>query len=148
MLEYLFNASVAYECLQSVPFNAAVATRLIKYLNDTYQFQSTLAYLKNPPSSYQQPAVDLIQGFNAIQAQIDANVFQNEYAFEAALQNLLYSAHDTHVNLVAGALAVFTFGSGWRLSSISTNGVQLPKVYLTGKQTLQSFAVAALNPNR
>jgi hypothetical protein len=63
----IFNASLAYECLTSVPFNPAVATSFLQYLNDTFLFQSTLACLKNPPASYQQPSVDLLAGLNDLQ---------------------------------------------------------------------------------
>jgi len=126
----IFNASLAYECLTSVPFNPAVATSFLQYLNDTFQFQSTLAYLKNPPTSYQQPSVDLLAGLNDLQQGIQNGIFPNEYEFEAALQALLYATHDGHVELFAGALAVFSFGSSYELVSLSIDGVQLPKVYL------------------
>lgn len=115
-----------------MPFNAAVATRFVRYYNDTIQFQSTLAYLKNPPTSYQQPAVDLIAGLGQIQRDIDSGFFQNQYAFEATLQNLIYSAHDTHLQLYAGILSTFSFGSPYELATVSVDGVQLPQVYISG----------------
>ncbi|MCJ1473175.1 hypothetical protein MMC13_001826 [Lambiella insularis] len=133
----LFNATQAYDCLISVPFNPAVATRFVKYYNEGIQFQSTLAYLKDPPTSYQQPAVDFLQGLERIQRDIDDGLFLNQYAFEATLQNLIYSAHDTHVNLVAGILGVFTFASPLGIVSASIDGIQIPKVYVT--DDLQGF---------
>ncbi|RDW66343.1 hypothetical protein BP6252_09978 [Coleophoma cylindrospora] len=128
---YVFNASQAYDCLTSVPFNAAVASRFLAYYNDTLQFQSTLSYLKDPPSSYQQPAVDLLDGLNQLQKAIDNGDFQNQYDFEAALQSLLYAAHDGHVDLIAGILSGFSFASPHDLVSVSLDGIELPKVYLT-----------------
>ena len=128
----VFPAKTAYECLTSVPFNPAVATRFLQYYNETLQFQSTLAYLKNPPPSYQQPAVDLLKGLEQIQQDIDKGAFHNQYAFEATLQNLIYSAHDAHLVLNAGVLAAFTFGSPYAISSVSIDGIQLPKVFITG----------------
>ncbi|KAF4637196.1 hypothetical protein G7Y89_g886 [Cudoniella acicularis] len=125
-----FRASLAYECLTSVPFNADVASRFLKYLNDTLQFQSTLTYLKNPPSSYQQPGVDLIEGLATLQKGIDDNIFPNEYDFEASLQTLLYATHDGHVTLQAGVLQVFTFQSPYDIVSLSLDGIQLPNLYL------------------
>ena len=130
---YVFNASLAHECLTSVPFNSAVATRFLQYINDTLQFQSTLAYLKNPPPSYQQPAVDLLGGLEFLQSAVNGPVFRNEYEFEASLQALLYAAHDAHVDLYAGALAAFNFGSPYDIVSVSLDGVALPKVYLASK---------------
>src|SRR5271154_6922560 len=97
---YVFNASFAYECLTSVPFNPAVATRFLQYYNDTLQFQSTLTYLKNPPTSYQQPGIDLLGGLEQLQQGINNGNFSNQYEFEAALQTLLYATHDGHVDLI------------------------------------------------
>ncbi|KAF7540203.1 hypothetical protein G7054_g1546 [Neopestalotiopsis clavispora] len=127
--KFLFNASLAYECLTSVPFNAAVATKFIKYFNDTLSFHSTLAYLKDPPLGYQQPGTDLMAGLHQLQHLVDSRSFANQYEFEAALQMLLYSAHDGHLYLQAGILAVFTFASPFDIVSLSLDGVQLPKVY-------------------
>jgi hypothetical protein len=132
-LEILFDATSVYECLISVPFNPAVASRFLQYYNDTIQFQSTLAYLASPPPSYQQPAVDLVAGLAQIQRDIDNGLFQNEYAFEAALQKLIYSAHDAHLTLMAGVLAPFMFGSPYSIASVSLDGIELPKVYIAGR---------------
>lgn len=116
-----------------MPFNATVATQFVHYYRDTLQFQSTLAYLKNPPPSYQQPAVDLLAGLDRIENDIKSGTYSNEYDFEADLQRLIYSAHDAHLVLYAGALAVFTFGSPLRIVSVSEDGIALPKVYVTGE---------------
>jgi len=77
--------------------------------------------------------VDLIAGLEEIQSTIDAGEFHNQYEFEAALQSLLYSAHDVHVSLNAGLLSSFYFGSQYGLTCVSIDGIQLPKVYLTAE---------------
>jgi hypothetical protein len=102
----------------------------LEYHRYTLQFQSTLTYLKNPPPSYQQPAVDLLQGLDELESAIAGGMFPNQYEFEAALQTLLYATHDGHVNLNAGILAVFSFASPYDIVSLSIDGVQVPKVYL------------------
>ena len=130
--DYVFLAQDAYDCLRTVPFDSEVGSQLIEYFKDLVQFQSTLAYLKNPPPSYQQPPVDLLASLDSISASIDAGVYHNEYEFEAALQSLIYAAHDGHLSLNAGVLAVFSFGSPKALGSISIDGVEIPKVYFTG----------------
>ncbi|KAI8631197.1 hypothetical protein F5Y19DRAFT_425383 [Xylariaceae sp. FL1651] len=127
---FTFPASLVYECMTSVPFNPAVATRFLSYWNDTIQFQSTLAYLKAPPSSYQQPGVDLVRGLNQLQQAVDGGKFGNQYQFEAALGHLLFAAHDYHLYLDAGVLAAFTFASPYDLVSVSLDGVSDPKIYL------------------
>ncbi|KAF7508487.1 hypothetical protein GJ744_009200 [Endocarpon pusillum] len=128
--ENQFPAKQAFDCLISVPFIPAVATRFLQYYNESIQFQSTLAYLKDPPSSYQQPPTDLLSGLNQLQLDIENGKFQNQYAFEIALQTLIYSAHDAHLWLFAGILSVFTFASPYSIVSVSLDGVQLPKVYI------------------
>lgn len=133
VLEYLFTASDIYKCLVSVPFNAAIANGFIDYYNQTLQFQSTLAYLKNPPPGYKRPAVDLLAGLSKIKQSISTNAYANQYEFEAALQRLIYSAHDTHLDLTAGVLGVFSFGAPVGIVSASLDGVQLPKIYFTSK---------------
>lgn len=115
-----------------MPFNPAVASRFLQYYNDTLQFQSTVAYLKDPPASYKQQPVDLFGELAKIQQGIDEGLFPNQYAFEATLQNLIYSAHDLHLNLEAGILAAFTFASPYGIVSVSSDGIQVPKVYIIG----------------
>ncbi|KAF2186875.1 hypothetical protein K469DRAFT_705404 [Zopfia rhizophila CBS 207.26] len=127
----LFWASDAYACLTSVPFNPAVATRFLKYWNETIQFQTTLAYLKNPPEGYQQPAIDVLAGLQEIQQHINEGYYTNQYAFEADFQLLIFAMHDAHIALTAGALSAFSFASPYEISSVSVDGKQDPKVYIT-----------------
>ena len=87
--------------------------------------------MKNPPSSYQQPAIDILAGLEQIQKDVAKGAFANQYAFEATLQNLVYSAHDAHFQLEAGILAAFTFLSPYSIVALSEDGVQTPKVYTT-----------------
>ncbi|KAL8992292.1 MAG: hypothetical protein Q9169_007213 [Polycauliona sp. 2 TL-2023] len=112
------------------PFNATVATQFLTYYKDTLQFQSTLAYLKNPPFTYKQPSIDLLGGLDSIQQAVDSGVYKNEYDFEAAVQKLVYAAHDAHVTLYAGALSVFTFGAPVSIVSVSTDGIAYPKIFI------------------
>ena len=133
---YTFPAKLAYDCLISVPLNYTVASQFVHYFKDTLQFQSTLAYLRNPPPSYQQPPIDVLGSLNLIQQQLDSGVYDNSYAFEAAIQSLVYATHDGHVSLAAGALNVFTFLSPLRLTSVSPDGLKLPQVYCAGKLQL------------
>ena len=126
----LFLASDAYNCLITAPFNATVASGLLSYYKDLLQFQSTLAYLKDPPPSYQQPAIDVLASLDALEGQVQAGTFTTEYDFELALQTVIYAIHDAHVSLSAGILSIFTFGSPLRIVSVSSNGIELPKIYI------------------
>ena len=128
----LFTAELVHDCLISTPFNATVATQFISYYKDTLQFQSTLAYLKSPPSTYKQPSIDLLGGLDSIQRAVDNGAYKNEYDFEVAVQKLVYATHDAHVSLYAGALSVFSFGAPVSIVSVSTDGIAYPKVFIIG----------------
>ncbi|KAL4737936.1 hypothetical protein BDV11DRAFT_206332 [Aspergillus similis] len=147
----VINATDAYECLRSVPFNPAVASQLLQYVNDTIQFHSTLAYLANPPPEYQQPAVDIVAGLAQIQHGIDHGVFRNEYDFEAALSSLLNAAHDDHLSLNGGILSAFLYGSPYDIASVSRDGIELPKLYIVATDgdwdnpARQPSAIATIN---
>ncbi|KAF2639195.1 hypothetical protein P280DRAFT_508336 [Massarina eburnea CBS 473.64] len=69
-----FTAQLAFACLTNVPFHASVAERFITYINITIQFQSTLAYMKNPPEGYQEPSADILGGLQTIRDNITAAV--------------------------------------------------------------------------
>ncbi|WYZ35391.1 hypothetical protein EsH8_X_000038 [Colletotrichum jinshuiense] len=132
-----FYAVDAYECLTSVPFHAAMALRFIDYYNTTMQFQSTLAHLKDPPEGYQQPAFDLMHGLEDLKRNVTTGVFKNQYDFEAALQYLVYSVHDAHVDLIAGVLSAFSFASPYPLVTASIDGKEIPKVYFANDVILR-----------
>lgn len=126
-----FYAADAYDCLTSVPFNAAVAERFFDYVNDTLQFQSTLSYLKSPPVGYQQPAVDVQAQLQSIRNNVTTGVYRNQYQFEIDLQHLLYSTHDAHLSLTAGITAAFSFLAPFSITAASSDGISLPQVYIT-----------------
>ena len=71
-------------------------------------------------------------GLSQIQQEIDNGAYRNQYAFEKDLQQLIYAAHDAHLNLVSGVMAAFSFGSFYDLVSASEDGIQPPKVYIQG----------------
>jgi hypothetical protein len=75
-----------------VPLDKAAAVGFINWLKPYLQFQSTLGWLKNPPPSYQQPAVDIIGGLDAISSKVSSNGYKNEYEFEAAVTQLMQQA--------------------------------------------------------
>jgi hypothetical protein len=84
-----FAPSLVFQCLQSVPLDKTAAADFINWLKPYLQFQSTIGWLKNPPPSYQQPAVDLLGGLDAISSKVSSNGYKNEYEFEAAVAQLL-----------------------------------------------------------
>ena len=131
-LTVFFTAKLAYDCLTSAPFNSSVAFDFLDYYNTTLQFQTTLDTLKNPPPSYQQPPFDIPAALTDIKQRIQAGEFQNEYEFEVAVMEVVFATHDAHINLNTGILSAFTFGSPLRIVSASTDGRELPKIYIPG----------------
>jgi hypothetical protein len=126
----VFFASDVYTCLTSVPFLPAVALRFLAYYNTTLQFQSTLAFLRDPPPEYQQPAVDVLAELERIRQNVLAGGYTRQYNFEVDVQKVVRAIHDSHVELVAGVLAPFTFASPFDIVSASIDGQALPKPYL------------------
>ena len=146
-LDEIFTAKLAYDCLTSAKFNATIALNFLAYYNDTLQFYSTLETLKNPPPSYQQPPVDIPAALTSIKQRAQAGQFQNEYEFEIAVMELVYATHDDHVNLNVGILGAFTFGSPLRIVSASTDGIELPKVYIAGLRCSSSVLLDQAKPS-
>ena len=63
---------------------------------------------------------------------VETGVFRDEYAFEAAVQNVVQDTHDSRIRLNAGVLNVFSFSSPYAISSVSMDGIEIPKEYFTG----------------
>ncbi|ORY06404.1 hypothetical protein BCR34DRAFT_571405 [Clohesyomyces aquaticus] len=125
-----FWASDVFECLQSVPFDPAVASRFLGHYNQTLQFQSTLAFLKQPPQGYQQPSIDVLEELNRIQDNVNAGLYTTQYIFEAEIQLVINRIHDAHISLSGGILAPFGFASPYGLISASADGHQTPSIYI------------------
>jgi hypothetical protein len=126
-------AALAWDCINSVPFNASSAKRLVKALPAWFEFQSTLEQLKNPPAEYVekvQPAIDILGALQQIEADIDAGRFKSEYDFGWILYTLVLAAHDGHFTYIPDSVgAVFNWGRPVPLVSVSADGTQLPAVF-------------------
>lgn len=127
-------AELAWNCINSVPFNVTSGKRLIQALRPYVEWQSTIEALKNPPAEYAekvQPATDILGGLDQIDADIDANQFKNEYDFGMALYTLILSAHDGHFSYIPDSVGtVFNWGRPVPLVSVSADGTQLPSVFV------------------
>lgn len=96
------------------------------------EFQSTLAYLKDPPTGWPNEPVDLIAGLNDIGSKVNDGTYTNEYDFENDIAALFIKAHDGHL-----AFNGMAYGGAFRwrrnvniaLISASRNGSELPKVW-------------------
>ncbi|KAH6672424.1 hypothetical protein B0J14DRAFT_73417 [Halenospora varia] len=141
------SATLAYQCLTSVPINATASVAFITWYKNYLQFQSTLAWLKKPPPSYQQPATDIIGGLDDISAKLTKGTFTNEYDFEVAFRKLLITAHDGHLSLSLPAFRAFTFRAPYTFISISADGSALPQVYIADDYYFTATTTRTLNWN-
>lgn len=128
-----FKPSQVYACLKDVPINITAAADLIDYLEVNLQFQSTLAYLKSPPSSYPRPAVDLLGGLSSIKENVQAGRYDGEYGFEYDIWSLIAKAFDGHLSVLPFLIGSFAYGPRVVLASVSMDGTEAPKVYFKCK---------------
>ena len=127
-----FIPSDVYACGQDVPINETLAISQISWIKEFIQFQSTLAYLKNPPTGYLLPPVDLVGGLDAIAKNTAAGHYENEYDFEIDMWSLINSAADGHLSFIPYLMGAFQYSRS-PLVSVSLDGIDLPKVYFLCK---------------
>lgn len=125
-------AELAVRCLQSVPLDQKGNMQLIDDLKLYLEFQSNLAYLKNPPPEYTEQPVDLIGEMDSMKKQLASNGFASEYDFQLELSKLFTRAYDNHLAWQPDILASvmqFQRPAGTELVSVSSDGSQLPEIY-------------------
>ncbi|RDW71635.1 hypothetical protein BP6252_08198 [Coleophoma cylindrospora] len=124
-------ASWALNCLKSVPLNVTLSSAFVDYIEPYYQFQSTLAYLKDPPTGYLLPGADILGGLAEIKTKVQRGVYESQWEFEVdlwALGNIL--AHDFHMNLPLPLINAFNFQTiEGPLISFSSDGLTVPEVF-------------------
>jgi hypothetical protein len=123
--------SSALACLEAVPLDVAKSVAFIDYLRPFLQFQSSLAYLKNPPKGYTLPGVDIIGGLDQIKQNLQNSVYKSQWGFEKdvnALVNIM--PKDFHVVLPLPLDGAFAFARGLHLVSISSDGLKIPQIYV------------------
>ena len=127
-------AELAYDCLTSVPVNRDTAVETIDAIEKMAQFQSNLAYLKNPPNGYHNPPVDILGGLADIRSKASRDEYANQFEFETEIAYLLNSARDGHLGFegptFAGAVR-WLRESDIALVSASLDGGP-PRVYALG----------------
>ncbi|KAJ8109054.1 hypothetical protein OPT61_g7736 [Boeremia exigua] len=126
------EAELAYACLKSVPIDANAANQTVNSIKQMVEFQSTLTYLKDPPTGWPNEPVDLLAGLDDIASRVNDGSYTNEYDFENDIAALLIKAHDGHLafngNAYGGAFR-------WRrnlniaLISASRDGSAVPQVW-------------------
>ena len=94
------------------------------------EWQSTLAYLKDPPSDYAYPGVDVIKELQNITDAIEGNLYSSEYDYASDVSSVIERSHDGHYSFVPDVFGVFTFFREDQLVSVSIDGKELPQIYV------------------
>lgn len=120
----IIEASVAYDCLNSVPINKGGALKFIDELIPYVEWQSDTAFKRNPPLDYSYPPTDLWATIARVRADLEADKYPNEYAWQADLYASLFGpAHDGHFVVYPDALsAALEWQRPFALVSISEEG--------------------------
>ncbi|KAH0613817.1 uncharacterized protein H6S33_005703 [Morchella sextelata] len=115
-----------------MPFNATIGVSFIKQFKNYLQFQSTLAFLANPPkTSYGVEPVDLMKGLDEISETAESGGYANHYEFEAAIRVLIRRAHDGHLNWQSQCLeGTFYFVRDFYIVALTDSPEDVvPKIY-------------------
>ncbi|RAL66214.1 hypothetical protein DID88_005886 [Monilinia fructigena] len=125
------DAELAHECLNSVPLNKTAAIQFVTGLEPYIEWQSDLADLKDPPEDYFYPSFDVFAKLASVKSNLEEDVYANEYEFQQDLYQVFTPAHDGHFVVYPDLLtAAFEWRRRRSLVSISSDGVEVPKIYL------------------
>ncbi|KAI1351060.1 hypothetical protein F5Y01DRAFT_132606 [Xylaria sp. FL0043] len=115
------QASVAYDCLNSVPIDKEGALRYIESNKPYLEWQSDTVFKKNPPEDYFYPPHDIWGVLAQLEADIKADKYPNEYAWQQDYYVKLFGpAHDGHFVSYPDVLTnAIEWQRPWALVSIS-----------------------------
>lgn len=126
-------ARLAYECLQSVPVDFEGDITLIDEIEAYFEWQSTPAYLADPPAHYDNPKLDIFGSLANVRHKLANKTYKSEYEFALDLYEIPQKSQDDHFAYMPDILNVFRFYRKVQLVSVSPDGHYLPKVYVYGK---------------
>lgn len=132
----------------SMPFDSKRAVQFIDEYLKYLQFQSTLDSLQrkafdclhlhvkpsltplpDPPPGYITPSIDLLKGFSKIRNKAETSVYKSQYEFDNDIKTLIHRANEGHLELHLCSHQVFRFHRSPPLVSVSSDGVELPKIF-------------------
>ncbi|KAI7352380.1 hypothetical protein KC336_g22445, partial [Hortaea werneckii] len=92
-------AQLAYECINTVPFNQSAAVALMDSIRPYLDWQTTIEYLADPPAEYAskvQAPYDFWADWDGIYQNVMDGAYSSEYAFGWDLYRSFQKAHDGH----------------------------------------------------
>ncbi|KAJ5611343.1 hypothetical protein N7510_008062 [Penicillium lagena] len=133
-----YPGDVAQQCLVSIPFQPQRSVAFIEDLRKYLQWQSTIDVLKNPPTSYLSQATDIFGGLDQLLEMAAHESFISQYEFDTLVTELLVSAQDGHLYVSPCSATIFEFSIDFPLVSVSSDGLELPKIYAMNDSALLS----------
>ncbi|SZF05324.1 unnamed protein product [Blumeria hordei] len=125
------TAQLAHECLNSMPLNKTAAIQLVDAIAPYLEWQSDLAWKKDPPADYGCPAHDVIAALDQVRKNLVENKYENEYVFQIDLYGLFLKGCDGHMLMFPDAVSrSFVFTRQRSLVSVSEDGRSLPVIKL------------------
>ncbi|CAN8105233.1 unnamed protein product [Discula destructiva] len=123
-------ASIAYDCLLSVPLGKEAAIEFVDSAEPYLEWQSDAAYKANPPADYFYPAYDMFTSLATIRAKLGNDSYSGEYEFQDELYRTVFGAgHDGHFVLYPDLLTIpFDWNRPLSLVSISEDQSSLPEI--------------------
>ncbi|EPE30025.1 ClpP/crotonase [Glarea lozoyensis ATCC 20868] len=138
-------ARLAQECLSSVPLAKDAGLALVDALVPYIEWQSDLAWLKDPPSTYFYPPHDPLGYLAKVKSNLQIGAYANEEAFELDLYNVFAKAHDGHFVFYPDTLSN---GLRWvrptSLVSVSLDGISAPKIFLKNEISASPSKASAI----
>ena len=113
-----------------MPLNVELTLDFLFKLTRYLQFQTTIAYLKDPPNGSEQVPVDIFGGIEIISNAVKDGTINGQYEFELQLTTLISTAHDGHFSLELNMINQIFFQAPFSLLSLSVDGNALPKVFI------------------
>ena len=125
----IVDINTAYACLKTVPLAKSSDLLQLNGYKTLANFQSDLAYLKDPPPGWLYSGVDLMSSLDGIISNVQKDAYDNEYDVQFDLWSLITSVHDFHLTFNSDILNVFSWWRAAYLVSLATNANSLPNVY-------------------
>ncbi|KAB8231134.1 hypothetical protein ETB97_008484 [Aspergillus alliaceus] len=125
------DGELALACLKSVPLGKNEAIQLMESIFPYVEWQSDTSYIKNPPSAYLEPAVDIWAELDKVNDKVKSDAYKGEYDFQADLFKAFNLAHDGHFRFFPDLLTkALTFHRNVGLVSVSLDGKKTPEIFV------------------
>lgn len=136
---------MANQCQLSVPIVQQDALDLIDGIVAALEFQSDVGHLANPPEGYLLAGVDLFGEIQQIRDDVNSGSYTSEIEFERNMSAVLGKAQDGHLNFKFDGIAPFLYQRQFSLVSVSSDGKELPKLYLQGEPATLCFLTSSMS---